>query len=366
MTIQDGFQDPTHHVIYNRLGITNQDELRVQEGNYSLPAMLRVVIGVVELPGSFDADHLKRIHRELFKDVYDWAGQTRANGPDGPFQGQKQTFVRDKQAGETMRYAPYQQLDQRLDAIGQQLTQESNLRGLTPEQFSERAAYYFDQYNLTHAFREGNGRTIQCVMAVLGRQAGYQVEIAPAVAARLNDVRDLAIIRPYGPEQPARNLEALTLLLRTAVKPLPGPEAALLRHPSQARPLGEPTLAMQRIEALRVLQASAYVVGGALRDIDRGNTARGNQLLQDMSQLMHSQAPAAERGPIMQKAALEVAKHPGLQGEPAVVASAVALTKSVQQLVQLELPAVVKSQVQAPTQKPAPRPSTPKRKGPKR
>jgi hypothetical protein len=52
-------------------------------------------------------------------------------------------------------------------------------------------------------------------MAVLGRQAGYQVELSPVVAARLNDVRDLAIVRPYGPEQPAQNLEALTLLLRT-------------------------------------------------------------------------------------------------------------------------------------------------------
>lgn len=69
--------------------------------------------------------------------------------------------------------------------------------------------------NHTHAFREGNGRTTQGIMAVLGRQAGYQVELSPVVAARLNDVRDLAIVRPYGPEQPAQNLEALTLLLRT-------------------------------------------------------------------------------------------------------------------------------------------------------
>jgi cell filamentation protein len=48
---------------------------------------------------------------------------------------------------------------------------ENNLRGLNKQQFPQRAAYYFDQYNHTYAFREGNGRPAQGIMAVLGRQA---------------------------------------------------------------------------------------------------------------------------------------------------------------------------------------------------
>lgn len=59
--------------------------------------------------------------------MYDWAGQTRADGPNGPFQGQKQTYVLSPR-GDVMRYAPYAQLDQRLDAIGVQLQQENTLR----------------------------------------------------------------------------------------------------------------------------------------------------------------------------------------------------------------------------------------------
>ena len=350
MTVPDGFLNPTSNVIYNRLGITNQDELRVKEADYSLPAMLRVIIGVVDIPGQFDARHLRAIHRELFQDVYEWAGQTRANGPDGPFQGQKLSYVRDQRTGDIMRYGPYQQLDQRLDAIGEQLAKENNLRGLSPQQFAQRAAYYFDQYNHAHAFREGNGRTIQSTLAILGRQAGYQVEIEPAVAGRLNDVRDLAIIRPFGPEQPEQNLAALTLLLAASTRPLPGPEAEQLRHASQARPLREPTPAMQRIEALRVLQSSAYVVGEALRDIDRGDPRRGNQLLQDMNALLHGQATATQTGPGMQKAALEVSKHPVLKNETALVSQAASLGKSVQQLVKLEQPAPAQQQAQAPQQ----------------
>lgn len=123
-------------------------------------------------------------------------------------------------------------------------------------------------------------------MAVLGRQAGYKVELAPAIAARLNDVRDLAIVRPLGQDQPAKNLEALTLL-STAIKPLPGPEAEALRHPSQARPLAEPTPAMQKMEALRVMQSSSFVTAYVLRDIDRGSTVRANELLQQMNRVLH-------------------------------------------------------------------------------
>lgn len=114
-------------------------------------------------------------------------------------------------------------------------------------------------------------------MAVLGRQAGYQVELKPAAAAKLNTVRDLAIIRPYGSLQPDKSLEPLALLLSSAIRPLPGPEAEKLRDSSQSRPLKEPTPDMQRMEAQRVLRASTYVIGAALRDIDRGDTACGNQ-----------------------------------------------------------------------------------------
>jgi cell filamentation protein len=333
--MQDGFFNPRDQIIYNRLGITNPEELRELEGDYSIPIMGQVLAGTLEIPGQFNAAHLKQIHRELFQDVYDWAGQSRAHGPDGPFQGQKPAYVLNPQ-GDMMRYAPYPQLDQRLDAIGAQLELENTLRGLSPGQFAQRAAYYFDQYNHAHAFREGNGRTIQAVMAVLGRQAGYQVELKPAAATQLNNVRDLAIIRPYGSLQPEKNLDPLALLLSTAIKPIPGKEAEKLRDPSSARPLKKPTPEMQRMEAQRVMQASAYVIGGALRDIDRGDTTRGNQLLQQMSQVLNGQATAVELGGSIQQAALEVSKHPVLKQEAPLVLHAVALAQSVQQLVKLE------------------------------
>ncbi len=370
MALQDGFKDPTHNVIYNRLGITDQDELRRVEGEVSLPAMLRVVTGLVEIPGQFNAAHVKQIHREVFKDVYDWAGQTRANGPDGPFQGQKQATFR-KKSGDTMRYGPFEQLEQRLDAIGAQLNQENNLRGLNPEQFAQRAAYYFDQYNHTHAFREGNGRTGQALMAVLGRQAGYQVELPKQMVEKLNDVRDMAIIRPFGPEQPERNLQALAVLLGASTQKVPGPEAEALRDPSQARPLSAPTPEMQRMEAQRVMQSSSFEIGSAIASIDL-NTRRGNQIVEGMNQALLGETSISKVAPLLLAAAQEVSKHPILSKEKGDVDNARWLTNSVQQLVKLEQPA--QKQAQAQAQKPdAPKPEKPavpkqqppKRKGPK-
>lgn len=361
MAIQDGFYDPAHQVIYNRLGITNQDQLREAEGALSIPALLRIVVGAVDLPGQFDAAHLKRIHRELFQDVYQWAGQTRAQGPNGPFQGQKLAYVLNAQ-GDMMRYAPYQQLDQRLDAIGAQLQLENNLRGLTPEQFARRAAYYFDQYNHAHAFREGNGRTIQSVTTLLGRQAGYQVELSPEAAIHLNNARDLAIIRPYGPAQPEKNLEPLVLLLRAASTPIAGAEAARLREASQARPVADPMPDMQRMEAQRVLQASAYVIGEALRDIDRGDTTRGNRLLQQMTLVLLEPTTAGQHRQSIQQAALEVAKHPVLRQEGPLLQHAVGLAESVQQLVHLTPPIQAAAiQHQRSALKPVPKRPVPRR-----
>lgn len=339
MAENDGFFDAKNNVIYNRLGITNQDELRIKEGNYSIPAMLRLVVGSNDIRGDFNAAHLKQIHKAIFQEVYGWAGETRANGPDGPFQGEKKTYVQHPwpSSGDVMRYGPYSQLDQRLDAIGAQLMQENKLRGLNPEQFAQRAAYYFDQYNHAHAFREGNGRTLQGVMAVLGREAGYQVELSEDAAARLNNVRDFAIIRPVGPEQPGKNLEPLAILLSTAIEPLLVPEAEQLRHPSQARPLVEPTPEMQRIEALRVMQASSWEVGSALRDIDKGDTTRGNQLMKAMQDVLLEQTPIAEVAPLLLSAAKEVAQHPMIAGqEPETVQHTAWLSKSVAQLVTLD------------------------------
>nr|GFC15855.1 hypothetical protein [Tanacetum cinerariifolium] len=174
------------------------------------------------------------MHSFLFQDVYPWAGETRA---DRNFQGQK----RGDREGYFMSYAHYRQISPDLAAVSAQLSQENNLKGLDKDRFVKRAAYYMDHFNHIHAFREGNGRTVQAIFFELGRQAGYKLDLTPEFR-EFNPARDTALIAESS--NPRNNIGRLEALLARLVKPRAGKEAELARDPSQARPLAEPTLAL--------------------------------------------------------------------------------------------------------------------------
>ena len=244
----DAFQDlrysrPNNEVLLNRIGATTANELRLAEGRSS-GLIGQLTFGIKPLPGALDAAHLKRIHRELLGTIYPWAGETRAWGQ---FQGQKQT----KQG--TLFFAPYEQIDTRLNLLSDQLREENQLRGLDKAQFVQRLAYYADQYNYVHAFREGNGRTLQVVVAAIGRGAGYDVRLSEQqIQERYNPARNVAILRKNA-LHPTENLAPLRDLFFEATTPTPGAPAEQLRHPDQARPLGAPHPAMLQAEALRAV-----------------------------------------------------------------------------------------------------------------
>ena len=68
----DPYVIPGTHVLRNRLGITEARKLDRVERRL---AGDRIVQGAPT--GSFDLSHLRAIHRHLFQDVYDWAGELR-------------------------------------------------------------------------------------------------------------------------------------------------------------------------------------------------------------------------------------------------------------------------------------------------
>ena len=57
------------------------------------------------------------------------------------------------------------------------LKQERNLKGLTAENFAERAAFHIGEINFIHPFREGNGRTMRLFLRELAQQAGHTIDI---------------------------------------------------------------------------------------------------------------------------------------------------------------------------------------------
>lgn len=192
------FTDPATGLLYNSVGAKNQDQLdriehdvsitRFHELRHPNSAAPTPIVPMPALPAVFNKDYARHLHGFLFQDVYPtWAGETRA---DRSFQGSKEAPGR---AGYYMSYAHYRQISPDLAAVSGQLSQENNLRGLDKAQFVKRAAYYMDHFNHIHAFREGNGRTVQALFFELGRQAGYKVDLTPEYR-EFNPARDEALL----------------------------------------------------------------------------------------------------------------------------------------------------------------------------
>jgi len=118
----DAYSDPETGVLKNRLGITDEAILETTEAK--LVAIRTYELAKNPLAGNFDLAHLQAIHKRLFGDVYEWAGEIRD---------------RDISKG-TTRFANATYIESSAKALFQKLAAENHLAGLSAAAFSERAA----------------------------------------------------------------------------------------------------------------------------------------------------------------------------------------------------------------------------------
>jgi len=145
----------------NFFGTTDYETLSRTERIFSLQRLHELERAGVT--GSFDLAHLRGIHRYLFQDVFQWAGEVRQVGMA-------------KVGG--FPFAPPMHIASALTEALTKLKAENFLRGLDAATFSERAAYYLGEINAIHPFREGNGRTQREFVRQLAQQAGHTISWA--------------------------------------------------------------------------------------------------------------------------------------------------------------------------------------------
>lgn len=163
----DQYVYPDTGTLINKAGIRDQDELDKFEADATAVRMLELIDKPIQ--GKFDLAHLQAIHRHLFQDVYDWAGELR-----------KVDISRgSSHFGNWALIGPY------LDGELKKLQRENYLRDCTPEQFVHRLAHYMGEINAAHPFREGNGRTQRVFCAQLAEQAGYFIDFDPVDQERM-------------------------------------------------------------------------------------------------------------------------------------------------------------------------------------
>ena len=112
--------------------------------------------------GNFDFTHYREIHRYLFSELYEWAGEIRT--------------VNLSKRG--TRFCPAEQIPERAERIFGRLQSENLFRGKEHGAFVAKIVDFYCISNELHPFREGNGRTQRAFLTQLIRNAGYDIHFA--------------------------------------------------------------------------------------------------------------------------------------------------------------------------------------------
>lgn len=111
---------------------------------------------------TFDFEHYKAIHRFLFSDLYDWAGQVRTVNIS-----KKGTLFIDAE-----------HIGEQATLIFDRLKAYRCFCGLPHDEFVEEIVDFYCTTNILHPFREGNGRTQRAFFTQLIRNAGYDINFS--------------------------------------------------------------------------------------------------------------------------------------------------------------------------------------------
>lgn len=147
---------PDYSVLKNKLELRDADLLERAERRL---VVQRALEGIPI--GDFDLAHLKAIHRHMFQDVYQWAGEIRT------------TEI--SKGGSQFQFRQY--IETGMADVHRRIKAHGYLKNLSAEQFSDIAGEIMGDINYVHPFREGNGRMQLQYLKQLALQAGHSIDL---------------------------------------------------------------------------------------------------------------------------------------------------------------------------------------------
>jgi cell filamentation protein len=181
---EDLYADPLTGVLRNKLGLLSASELETAEREITHAAL--IFLKEAPVVPSDNLTHLCAIHRRIFGDLYDWAGQ-----------------IRTVAIAKGSWFCLPQYIESSSAEIFRTLQGENLLRGLPQDVFTERLTYYLGEINAIHPFRDGNGRTQRAFFEQLASDAGFALDWQHLDADR-NIAASAAIMR--GDPTPMRKM----------------------------------------------------------------------------------------------------------------------------------------------------------------
>jgi cell filamentation protein len=111
--------------------------------------------------GRLGVTHYLAIHRHLFQDIYDWAGELRT--------------LEISKGGNQFQFRQY--ITTGMADVHRRLTRANFLKRLPAGEFAREAGTIMGDINYVHPFREGNGRTQAQYLKQLAEQAGHALDL---------------------------------------------------------------------------------------------------------------------------------------------------------------------------------------------
>jgi len=152
---------PDSGVLRNTLGIVDAEQLQAAEDDLVEYRLAELRADPTLVKRTYDLSHVQALHRQLFQDVYEWAGELRTVG-----------LARD--GGES--FMPPAEIGRPVAHAAQRIADSDLLRGVTDDHLAAEVAYLYDYMNFAHPFREGNGRTQREFFAQLLAESGRGLE----------------------------------------------------------------------------------------------------------------------------------------------------------------------------------------------
>lgn len=153
-TVQSIYCYPDSNVLKNKLNIRDLRELKDVEEKFV--AIKQLILLQKPIPGRFTINHLLRIHRFLFEDVYPFAGHIRREQIS---------------KGETLFFPP-DLIKRELRRVFGEIHETGMLQEKKPQSQIQHLSHVMAELNIIHPFREGNGRSIRefirCMAQVYG------------------------------------------------------------------------------------------------------------------------------------------------------------------------------------------------------
>lgn len=159
---ESGEYEYCDEVLRNLFEIDDPEELKIKEAEVCMAKLINIES---VFSTKFDKEYLKAIHRHIFEDVFDWAGQYRTV----PMIKIEEVEI----PGQSLEYPEPKDIDRLLEQKINELnnvdwTKFTNRQDLALE-FAKRIAAIWK----VHPFRDGNTRTTLCYADMYARVKGF-------------------------------------------------------------------------------------------------------------------------------------------------------------------------------------------------